>query len=140
MELMIVVAVIAILAAVAYPSYRDSIVRSNRTTAQGDLQAAAAAMNAFRAQNFTYQGASLGAGGVYRAYSPESGSAQYDFVFADGSTTNPTAGAFVIYAKPKAGTNQAGTGALGINQAGERCWNASSDASCTPGAAAQGWK
>ena len=137
---MIVVAVIAILAAVAYPSYQNSIVRSNRTTVQGDLQAAAAAMNAFRAQNFTYQGATLGAAGVFRATSPESGAVQYDLVFADNSTTNPTASTFIIYAKPKAGSSQAGTGALGINQAGERCWNTASQTSCTPGASGQGWK
>lgn len=44
LELMIVVAVIGILAAIAYPSYRDQVRRSNRTEAKVALEQTAAAL------------------------------------------------------------------------------------------------
>ena len=59
-ELMIVVAVIGILAAIAYPSYQDSVIRSNRNVAKGDLQGLAQAMERWRVQNNTFKGAAAG--------------------------------------------------------------------------------
>ncbi len=44
MELMIVMVVVGILAAIAVPSYRDSVVRTNRTEAKVALQNAASAL------------------------------------------------------------------------------------------------
>ncbi len=53
-ELMIVVAIIAILAAVGYPSYRDSVQRSNRTEAKTALINAGALQERFFSDNNTY--------------------------------------------------------------------------------------
>ncbi len=53
-ELMIVVAVISILAAIAYPSYVDSIRKSRRTDGQSALLDAAQKMEVFYARNATY--------------------------------------------------------------------------------------
>ena len=53
-ELMITVAVIAILAAIAVPSYREYIRRSNRVEGQSLLNEAAARQERWRAQNGTY--------------------------------------------------------------------------------------
>lgn len=136
-ELLIVVAIISILSMVAYPSYRESVVRGNRVTVQGDLEAAAAAMANFRAQNFTYNNANMAA--VFRTRSPASGTQQYELVFATGAT-NTTPASFIIYARPVSGGAQSGDGALGINEQGQRCWNKASDATCTPGDAGQMWK
>lgn len=131
-ELMVVVAIVAILAAVAMPAYKSSVVKSNRTSVQGDLQGAAAAMAAYRAQNFSYTGATLtGSTGVYKNPS----ASNYDL-----SLSTLTAQTFVITATPKTGKTQVGNGALAINQLGERCWNKSSDSGCTPGTAGQEWK
>lgn len=55
-ELMIVVAIIAILAAVSYPSYRDSVMRSNRTEAKSALVDAAAAQEKWFFQQNQYTG------------------------------------------------------------------------------------
>ncbi len=132
-ELMIVVAVVAILAAVALPAYKQSVIRSNRASAQGDVQGMAAAMAVYRAQNFTYRGAKLSE--IYRNRS----AAPYDYAFATGDE-NTDAQTFIILATPKAGTQQAGDGAVGIDQAGNRCWKEGSDSSCTPGASGEEWK
>ncbi|RGE45389.1 prepilin-type N-terminal cleavage/methylation domain-containing protein [Comamonas testosteroni] len=53
-ELMITVAVIAILAAVALPSYREYVLRGNRLEAQALLSDAAARQERWRAQNGSY--------------------------------------------------------------------------------------
>ncbi|MGH8493755.1 MAG: type IV pilin protein [Moraxellaceae bacterium] len=132
-ELMVVLAIVAMISAIAMPSYKSSVRKSNRTSVQGDLQGAAAGMALYRAQNFTYTGAALsGTGGVF----PSPSASNYDLALTVG-TTGQT---FVITATPKAGKTQVGTGALAINQAGERCWNKSSDVACTPGTTGQEWQ
>ena len=53
-ELMITVAVIAVLAAIAVPSYREYVLRSHRVEGQGLLSEAAARQERWRAQNGGY--------------------------------------------------------------------------------------
>jgi type IV pilus assembly protein PilE len=133
MELMVVVGVMACLAGIAIPAYQKTVVASNRSSAQGDLQAMAAGMAAYRTQNFTYKDAAL-----TDVFKNKSG-APYDYAFSTGAT-NTAGQTFTLYATPKSGTRQVGDGALGIDQAGNRCWNKASDSSCTPGDSSQLWK
>lgn len=53
-ELMITVTIIAILAAIAIPSYREYVLRARRVDAQSLLSEAAARQERWRAQNGTY--------------------------------------------------------------------------------------
>ncbi len=53
-EVMIVVAIIGILAAIAYPSYSEYVLRGNRTEGQALLMDAAARQERFYAQNNVY--------------------------------------------------------------------------------------
>lgn len=53
-EMMIVVAIIGILAAIAYPSYQEYILRSNRAEGQALLNDAAARQERYFAQNNAY--------------------------------------------------------------------------------------
>ena len=53
-ELMITVAIVGILAAIAYPSYQNYVLRANRSEGQALLNEAAARMERFYAQNNAY--------------------------------------------------------------------------------------
>ncbi len=53
-EMMIVVAIVGILAAIAYPSYQQYVLRSNRTEGQALLNEAAAREERYFAQNNSY--------------------------------------------------------------------------------------
>ncbi len=53
-ELMITVAIVGILAAIAYPSYQNYILRSHRSEGQALLNEAAARMERYYAQNNAY--------------------------------------------------------------------------------------
>ncbi len=83
-ELMITVAIVSILAAVAYPSYRDYVDRSRRSEAQGILMEAAQWMERFYAENYRYDQNTAATpvpvatlfGGRF-TQSPRSGSANY---------------------------------------------------------------
>lgn len=66
MELMIVVAIIGILSAIAYPSYQDYVLRSGRSDGQAWLMRIMQAQERFYSQNQTYT-ANLGAGGLAMA-------------------------------------------------------------------------
>ncbi|MBL4743489.1 MAG: type IV pilin protein [Cycloclasticus sp.] len=63
-ELMIVVAIIGILAAVAYPSYTSSVQAAKRATAQADLMELASFMERNFTENNTYAGATIAASGI----------------------------------------------------------------------------
>ena len=54
-ELIIVVAIIGILAAIAYPSYTQHVIRSKRADGMAALMNAAQAMERFRVANYSYQ-------------------------------------------------------------------------------------
>ncbi len=53
-ELMITVAIVAVLAGIAYPSYREYVARSNRNEAQAILMEASQYMERFFAENYKY--------------------------------------------------------------------------------------
>lgn len=63
-ELMIVVAVIGILAAIAYPSYRDFVRRGNRSDAKAVLLRAAQSLERRFTETNSYAGATIGAGAL----------------------------------------------------------------------------
>lgn len=56
LELMIVVAVVALLAAIAYPSYRDQVIKSHRTEGKSALMETAQALERCFTRNNTFSG------------------------------------------------------------------------------------
>lgn len=104
-ELMIVVAVVGILAAVAYPSYVESVQKSRRADAQSVLLEAAQLLERFNTENNgSYAGFTLPA---YLQNSPKDGATKYYTITATGLA----ASTYLLTATP--------SGA----QAGDRCAN-----------------
>lgn len=118
-EVMIVVAIVAILAGVAYPSYRLQIIRSNRSEAKAQLMQAAQQFERCYTRQHTYDGCNLA------DHATESGR------YFIGIT--PLDQAFMVRAVPQgAQADDTACGTLSIDQRGrkdrsgsgklEECW------------------
>ncbi len=123
-ELMIVVAIIGILAAIAYPSYMDHVDKTRRSDAQGALMGLAAAMERHYASNNSYEGAASGGGdtgapAIYADEAPLDGNNKYyDLTIQSADATS-----FTLRAAPKGA--QAGDGMLELDSTGVRRWDSS---------------
>lgn len=116
-ELMIAVAILAIVAAVALPLYNQYSQRTYRAEAQADLLNCAQGMERFAAQNFSYDGAVLA--NVCQPRSADQGRYLFGLVVPDDDQ-------FTITATPQAGP-MAGDGILTYDQAGVRGWDRNND-------------
>ncbi len=126
-EVLITVAIVAILASIAYPSYQDSIKKSRRAEAQNALQGLAQAMERHYTSEGTYASAdgndsditSAKAPAIFPAEAPlDSGQKTYDLriISADRSS-------YTIQAIPKDPGPQKGDGLLELKDTGERGWD-----------------
>lgn len=98
-ELMIVVAIIAIIAAIALPQYRNYVLRSKVRVAQSDLLSLSANVENFRQRTLAYPSSQAQA---ERGWSPASKSADFTFSYSTQSgnyTVSATAGDGLAKAK-----------------------------------------
>jgi type IV pilus assembly protein PilE len=134
-ELMIVVAVIGILAAIALPSYRSYVVRAARVEAQTELLELASLQEkiflnsnsyAFSVTN-PYNGTSVAGSGLGRT-SGRTKDGRYDLSLADagGVAMAAPAQTFVLTARAVPGGTQVGDGNLSVSESGRRLWGAAS--------------
>ena len=130
-ELMVALAILAIVAAVATPLYTNYSQRTYAAEAQADLLSGAQALERFASVNFTYQGTADtdgdGAGDAdagalaTEIYTPRSAALnRYAF------TVNAAAGTFTLTATPQTGP-MSGTGLMTIDEAGNRRWDRNND-------------
>lgn len=129
MELMVAVAIVGILAAIALPSYKNSVRKSKRQVAISDMLLYAQAQEKYRTNNLTYAPLSS-LTGVY-AVNKASSSSDYTFTIDSGTTgVNPTSSAYRIVATPIGSQNNGYEATycnpLTLNQANTRtpvtCW------------------
>jgi len=127
-ELMIVVAIIGIISAIAFPSYQNMINGAARSTGQADLMAFAAAMERHHASSFSYKGAGVsgantGKPNIFSSHSPSSEPAsnkKYDLTIDDVSSNGLT---FRLKATPISGGSLSSDGALFIYSDGRKAWD-----------------
>ena len=117
-ELMVTVAIIAILAAIAYPSYQDSVRKSRRTDAKNALTQAMANMERYYTEKNTYVTTICGGTPLICPGSCGGGGA---CTSTEGNYTItlapvPTATTFTILATPVLGGTQTLDGMLSIDQ------------------------
>lgn len=137
-ELLVVVAMIGILAAIAIPSYQGYIVRSNRTDLQAHLMQLASNLERFKSQQLSYTGVTLAMINNNSTSYPTSGTARYTIALdLAPSVAAPTR--WTLTATPVSGGSQAGDGALRIDSQGRRCWNSADDSTCDLTDPAQAW-
>lgn len=109
-EVMIVVAIVAILASIALPAYNEQIKKSRRVDVQRELVSYAQQLERWFSTNGTYMnGAGTGCGAAYAGATTYYGVA--------GACTATT---FTITATPVGGTSQASDGTQTLTESGVR--------------------
>lgn len=123
-ELMIVVVIVGVLAAVALPSYRNHLIKASRSAVQTELLDLASIQEKIflNSNNYSpnvataYNGTA--AGGLGRT-SGMSKDGKYTLAL-DITVASQT---FTLTATPVAGSSQDGDGNLSISESGQRLWN-----------------
>jgi len=131
-ELMIVVVVVGILAAVAFPAYTTQIKKTRRAMAKADLLELANFMQRVHTETGCYNpgpdndcstAADAAAPTLPFTQSPKDSNAKYYTL----SVSVSGADTFTLTATPISGTTQDGDGLLTIDQAGRRGWDKNND-------------
>lgn len=126
-ELMIVVVIVGILAAVAMPSYRNYIVRAARVEAQTELLELASLQEKIflNSNNYAFSVTTAynatSAGGLGRT-SGQTKDGRYSLAL---DITAP-AQTFVLTATPVTGGSQEGDGNISVSESGRRLWGTAS--------------
>ncbi|MES2683522.1 MAG: type IV pilin protein [Pseudomonadota bacterium] len=131
MEMLITVAIVGILASIAFPSYRNYVIRANRADAQQTLLQLAQAMernyvvcNSYCRCSVTGDTTSpCNAITLGPSISPESGPAIYNM-----SLNAVAANSFTLRATPVTGKVNATDGLMQITQTGAKTWDINNDA------------
>jgi type IV pilus assembly protein PilE len=112
-ELMITVAIVGILAAIAYPSYVKYVQRGNRSEGLAMLADATARMERYYAQNNSYAAANPAAIGITNTTSP---TGKYLLSFSG----TPTATTYIVQVVPQLSQATDTCATLSVDQAGNR--------------------
>jgi type IV pilus assembly protein PilE len=129
-ELMVVIAIVGILAAIAYPSYMDSVRKARRADAKAALSNAAQALERYYTENNTYLNAGLGdsAGAIFPDHTPsdQAHSSAYYIL----SITNQGASTYTLNATPTGTMASDNCGTMTLDHLGQKgaalpiaqCW------------------
>ena len=125
-ELLIVVAIIAILASIGYPAYQDQIVKTNRTDAQANLFELSQNLERRFTENGNYTGATTA--NLTFNTSPQDGATKYNLSLAGGAATATT---YTLVATPTTLQNDTQCGVLQLTHIGAKCATDSGTLRCS---------
>jgi type IV pilus assembly protein PilE len=120
-ELMVTVAIVGILAGIAYPGYQDSVMKSRRADAKGALLGLANAMERHFTETNSYLGAgttdaNTGSPTIFSTISPVDGGTAYYNLTINAAT----ASSYTLNATPTGAQANDKCGTLSLTQTGAR--------------------
>ena len=134
-ELMIVVAIIGVLAAIAYPSYQSYVIKTKRVDMMTEMQQIASRIEANKITYRRYDRIPLSeifsntVSGASTTF-PNNGTALYNISISPVSGSNLNGRNWTLTANPISGAQMEGDGVLTLNFEGEKCRGSGSDQKC----------
>ena len=123
-EMMILVAIIGVLASIAYPSYQSHVIKSKRTDMMSEMHNIANQIESRKLSQGNYNVISTSIKADFATAYPRQGTSLYDVTINPEPLTPPDntlTDQWIITATPKTGTQVATDGTLTLNYQGIKC-------------------
>lgn len=123
-EIMIVVAIIGVLAAIAYPSYQRYVIKTKRTDMMSEMQNIASEIESRKLAQGSYSAISAGIKTDFATAYPRQGTQLYDVTINPNPLAPPNntlTSKWVITAIPKTNSQMSSDGTLTLNYQGIKC-------------------
>lgn len=127
-EMMIVVAIIGVLAAIAYPSYQRYVIKTKRIDMMSEMQNIASQIESRKLAQGNYKDISAQVKTDFAKEYPSQGQAIYDL-----TVTDPLVPKWTITAMPKQNAQMQSDGRLTLNYQGIKCRGDNADKKCGSG-------
>ena len=127
-EMMIVVAIIGVLAAIAYPNYQQYVIKTKRTDMMSEMQNIASQIESRKLAQGSYSAISAGIKTEFATAYPRQGTAMYDVTITDPLVTK-----WIITATPKTSSQIANDGNLSLNYQNIKCRIQGANRKCSTG-------
>ena len=117
-EVLIAVAIVGILAMIAYPSYTQYVIKTKRVDVQSKMMEISQKLTQYKAANGNFTGATITDNNIYGSNAfPQTGDTTYTF------TLNiPNANSWTLTAEPANSSTQDGNGWICLNNQGQKYW------------------
>lgn len=132
-ELMLAIAVVAILAAIAIPNYQQHIKKSNRIEVQAHLMSLSHQLASYKLVNQSFAGMNIEklGGADFPATQPNYTLTLTDAYGASLAQEKNLPTTWLLVATPKANSNQKGTGKISLMHNTAKCWYENQDNAVT---------
>ncbi|WP_201608145.1 type IV pilin protein [Psychrobacter okhotskensis] len=135
-EMMIVVAIIGVLAAIAYPSYQQYVIKTKRTDMMSEMQNIASEIESRKLAQGSYSAISVGIKDEFAIEYPRQGDKLYDVTINPIPLTPPDntlTDKWNVSATPKPNSKMTNDGILTLNYQGIKCRGTGVNKKCGTG-------